>query len=553
MNDKETVKSPHEIVSANIQVPKVFLVLNIVASIIYLLWWFDLRNLGNPFLYAVLLIGEIYHVWQALGFAITVWDQRKQKHSPIQRIYPVDIFITVCGEPVEIVEKTVKAAMNIEYPDFKVYVLNDGKGRNLPGWKGVNKVAQKYGAVPITRDNNKGNKAGNINNALRLSHAPFVVIFDADHVPAPEFLERTMGHFSDPKVVLVQTPQYYKNRNDNFLTTAAWEQQELFFGPICRGKNKMNATFWCGTNAVVRRKALDEIGGVPENNIAEDFLASFYFHERGYKTLYVAEILAEGLAPHNLDNYVKQQFRWARGSSEIIIRHFPLFNKNLTVWQKIQYMYSSSYYLNGFVALMDALIPIVVLFTGLVPVVDTTSSFMLYFFPFIFSTINTLMLSTDNTITFRAIQLSMSSSFVFIQAVMDTVRGTKSSFKVTSKAYEEGNFLKYAVPHISYILLGIAAITFGFIKYGFVPSLITNASWILFNAALLSGFIGVAYPWTALYNRLKYVALFVPNRISSIAKERQIKLKPRFDFAHISRSSEHAEVSNQGGKKHYLQ
>jgi cellulose synthase (UDP-forming) len=444
--------------------------------------------------------------------------------------------------------------MDIEYPDFKVYVLNDGKGRNLPGWREINSMAEKYGAIPITRENNKGNKAGNINNALALTYAPFVVVFDADHIPSPDFLEKTMGHFSDHEVVLVQTPQYYKNRNDNFLTTAAWEQQELFFGPICRGKGRMNATFWCGTNAVVRRKALEEIGGVPEDNIAEDFLASFRFHEKGYKTVYVAEVLAEGLAPHNLENYVKQQFRWARGSSEIILRHFPLFNRKLTVWQKIQYMYSSSYYMNGFIALMDALVPIIVLFTGVIPVHDTTSSFMLYFFPFIFSTIYILMLSTENTITFRAIQLSMSSSFVFMQAVMDTIRGTKSSFKVTSKAYEAGNFLKYALPHFAYMAAGITAIIYGLAKYGFVPSLITNASWILFNMAMFSGFIRVAYPWMALYNRIMYVVTFIPNKIVRFAGSVFGDIKPRIAFELLSREPVEVELPRKTkGKKEYFQ
>src|SRR3989344_5095533 len=121
----------------------------------------------------------------------------------------------------------------------------------------------------------------------------FFALFDADHVPHRDFLKRTMGYFEDSKIAFVQTPQYYANRNKNFLTQASWEQQELFFGPLCQGKNRLNATFWCGTNAVMRREAILGIGGVPENNIAEDFLASLLIHKNGWNSLYIPEILRQ--------------------------------------------------------------------------------------------------------------------------------------------------------------------------------------------------------------------------------------------------------------------
>ncbi len=525
---KKTPKylDPHEIISGDVKVNKTFIILNVLMSLVYLSWWFNFRNAGSPILFGLLLVGEIYHVWQAVGYSITIWNQTKTPHKPVEEAYPVDVFITVCGEPPEVVEKTLIAATSMDYPNFKVYILNDSFSRKLPGWQEINDLAEKYGAYSITRDNNKGFKAGNVNNALRQTNSPFIAVFDADHIPHKDFLQKTMGHFSDPEMVLVQTPQYYQNREYSFLTTAAWEQQELFFGPICRGKSNMNSTFWCGTNAVIRRSALEEIGGVPENNIAEDFLASYFFHANKKKTIYIAEILAQGLAPTDLANYVRQQFRWARGSSEIMFRHNPIFNKNLTWQQKVQYLYSSSYYLNGFIALLDAIIPIIVLATGIVPVNDTTANFVLYFFPFIFFTIALLMFSTLNTITYKAIQLSMSSSFVFIQAVLSALFRKKVSFEVTSKNLEEGNFLKFAYPHIAYLILGIAAITLGLVRDGFVPSTITNASWVIFNVSMLSGFIRVAYPWGRLFGRLKvyfYRRNFVPSFISNIEEEVLVK------------------------------
>lgn len=492
------LKQPHEIIDATVSVPKGLIILNVLASIIYIFWWLDFSHAGVLWLYIPLLIGEIYHVFQALAYAITIWNQKKsiaprKTNSPM-----VDVFITVCGEPTEIVKKTVTAALAMDYPNFNVYVLNDGRGRKVPNWKDINKMAISLGAKAISREHNIGAKAGNINNALKETSAPFITIFDADHVPYTSYLKSIMPYFSDEKLALAQAPQYYQNRQDSFLTTATWEQQELFFGAICRGKSQMNSTFWCGTNAVVRRKALEEIGGVPENNIAEDFLASLFMHEKGWNSVYVSKILAEGLAPHNLQNYVIQQFRWARGSSELIFKYNPIFNKKLTLLQKIQYIYSSSYYLNGFIVLIDILVPIIVLLTGVSPVTDEFGSFIIFFLPFISSTIYLLMASTENTITFRAIQLSMSSSFIYIKAVLSTILNFKSQFNVTSKEAETGNFIKFAIPHIMYTVLGISVIISALIYQGITPSVLTNSSWIIFNIGMFFGFIRVAYPWRKL-------------------------------------------------------
>lgn len=265
----------------------------------------------------------------------------------------------------------------------------------------------------------------------------------------------------------------------------------------------MGATFWCGTNAVLRRKALEDIGGVPEDNIAEDFLASLFLHKKGWRSEYVAEILAEGYAPHNLGEYASQQFRWARGSSELIFKHNVLFNKALTLRQKVQYLYSSSYYLNGFIVLIDALIPIFVLLTGILPVKAGTANFMLFFFPFILSTMHLLMISTDHALTFKAVQLSISSSFVFNKAVLYTIFGVKSGFRVTSKEAKEGNYIRLAIPHILYVFAGILAFIFAYLREGLSVSVVTNASWLLFNIVMLSGFIRVAYPWGGILGHIR--------------------------------------------------
>ncbi len=495
-------KTSHEIISQRTTVSRVVLVAFSLISLVYLGWWFDFSNSGNIFLYSILVLGEIYHVWQALGYIYTIWDQQEVKSPELTEFPRVDVFITVVNEPMNIMRRTIEAAIAMDYPNFRVLILNDGYVGGAKHWKEIADLAKEYDIDVITRRVPGGFKAGNVNNGLSLTEAPLFALFDADHVPHKDFLKKTVGFFTDPKMAIIQTPQYYENKDDSFLTTAAWEQQELFFGPICRGKNRMNATFWCGTNAVIRREALAQVGGVPENNIAEDFIASMFIHEKGWKTLFLPEILAQGLAPHNLQEYAKQQFRWARGSLEIIFKYNPLFRRGLTFAQKMQYLYSAGYYLNGLVVLLDALIPVVVLMTGLKPVNETSTNFIAFFFPFMFLTMYILMASTDHTVTFRALQLSISSFYVFIKAMFSTIFGIKVKFEVTSKEARSGNFIKLAMPHFTYIAISIVAIVVGILREGLIPSVITNISWIIFNIVFFSGFIKVAYPWkeTFLFN-----------------------------------------------------
>lgn len=486
-------------------VSRLLIIFSLGVTLFYSLWWLDFSNMESRILYGLLFIGEVYHIWQAIGYMYTVWDQKKYstKFLPPNFLPAVDVFITVCGEPIDIVEKTLAGAASMNYSNYQVHVLNDGLVAKKENWREIEELAKRYAANVVTRTVPGGAKAGNINHGLKQTSAPYIAFFDADHVPRKDFLVKTLGYFEDPQVGFVQTPQYYRNKDQNYLTHCAWEQQELFFGPICQGKNKHNATFWCGTSAVMKRSALEEVGGIPESSVTEDFLASLHLHQKGYKSVYVPEILSEGLAPQDLKSYVSQQYRWARGCLDLFFWHNPLFKKGLTWPQKTHYLYSSSYYLNGLIVAVNAFIPIFVLMTGISPVKENVNNFMMYFFPFIFTTIFLLMKSTQFKITFNAIQMSMSSFFVFITAALSTLFNIKTKFKVTSKTEQSGLYLVYALPHISYILISVFAVAFAINKYGVTPSVVTNTSWAVFNIVFFLGFIKVAYPWKSVANPLK--------------------------------------------------
>jgi cellulose synthase (UDP-forming) len=348
-------------------VPKFLLFVTICVALVYtfiLLFWFQVSNI---YLFTLLVIGQVFSLWMALTFLYTIWDTSYKHPGDDSFSEPVDIFITVAGEPVEIVEETLQAALAMEYPRFNVYILNDGFVANRENWRDIEQLALRYGAGCITRRTPGGAKAGNINNALSLTNSPFVAIFDADHVPHKDFLQKTMRLFADPKMGFVQSPQYYKNFKENYVTRGAWDQQSLFFGAIKKGKNRLNSVTMCGTNMVIRREPLEAVGGMCATNIAEDFVTGLFIHQRGWKSAYVPEVLAEGLAPEDFLAYYKQQLRWARGSLEVLFKYNPLFMRGLSWAQRIQYLASASYYLSGIIVIMNAIIPLVFFYTIPVP------------------------------------------------------------------------------------------------------------------------------------------------------------------------------------------
>jgi cellulose synthase (UDP-forming) len=449
---------------------------------------------GNSILFWFLIAGEIFHLWQLGTFLYTIWDMRDS--TPLDPHYypPADVFITVAGEPRDILEQTIIAAKNMEYPDFKIHLLNDGYVAKRDNWHEAEELAQEYGISCITRRKPGGAKAGNINNALRLTKNPFVVIFDADHIPHKDFLTKMMPLFSDPKMGFVQSPQYYKNYGENAVTGGSWEQQELFFGAICRGKNRLNATTMCGTNMAIRRSTIEEVGGMCEESIAEDFATGLFMHQKGWKSAYVSEVLAEGLAPEDFLSYYKQQFRWARGALDVIFRYNLVFARGLTFSQKIQYLASATFYLSGIFVAIDAVMPLAFFFTGAVPFLISTMLLAAIFLPYIFLTLYNLERSSNYTYTFRSLAFSMSSFGIHLSALWSVLTGTKPAFDITSKKKIEGNFLRLVKPHLAYIVLLIAGIVVAVMREGLSASVMANAAWGILHAAVFTQFILAALP-----------------------------------------------------------
>ena len=384
-------------------------------------------RVGNPWLYSALVMAELFNLVQALGFWWTLLHDRPAASVPPPPHYArVDVFIPRYNESVDVVEPVVASAVRLRGADVTVYLLDDGDDPAMAA------LAERHGARYLTRQGNQGAKAGNINAALARTTGDYVLVLDCDHVPHPELLRRTMGHFRERVTAFVQTPQYYANADRNPVAAAAWAQQALFFGCIGRGKAALRGMFCCGTNVVFRRAALDDVGGFPEESVTEDFELSLRLAERGWRAAYVAEVLVHGLGPADMASYVSQQLRWARGCLSAAGRVARAF---LPLSIKAQYLLSSLYFLTGWTVLVYVTMPVTRILTGEQPLAAATAdSFLIHFAPYFLVAVATVALGGGGSYTYSAYALAAATFWIHIIATLQVVTRYRGRFVVTPKS-----------------------------------------------------------------------------------------------------------------------
>jgi cellulose synthase (UDP-forming) len=232
----------------------------------------------------------------------------------------VDVLICTYNEDQTILERTIIGASAMDYPNFRIWVLDDGRR----AW--LKELCSQKGCQYLTRPDNLHAKAGNINNAIEyLSKLPappeFIAVLDADFVPFVNFLSRALCLFKEPNIGIVQTPQHFFNpdpiQNNLAISEVLPDEQRFFFDIIMPSKDAWGLAFCCGTSSIIRFSALNEIGGFPTDSVTEDFLLTVRLRERGYRTVYLNEKLSVGLAPEGLGEYATQRTRWCLGLVQI--------------------------------------------------------------------------------------------------------------------------------------------------------------------------------------------------------------------------------------------
>jgi len=329
-------------------------VLALVVSVVYLTWRVCFTLGGDLWISLPLWILELY-VAVGLGlFTFSLWNlDRQLVPEPVRQTdLRVGVLIPTYNEPIEVLFPTVAAAVALE-PGHETYVLDDGQRL----W--VRAMAASLGASYIAREEHTHAKAGNVNHALAQLDLDVVAILDADHIADGGLLTNTLGYFEDPRVAVVQTPQDFYNldsfehsKNRSWFWRArrpvSFNEQRLFYRAIQPGKNRWKAAFWCGTNAVVRVRAIAEIGGIADETVTEDMHTTMRLYSAGWRSVYVPEILTRGLVPSTLSAYCKQQLKWACGSLELLLNEYPRLFAGMTWWQRLPYFVAPLYFLRGF-------------------------------------------------------------------------------------------------------------------------------------------------------------------------------------------------------------
>lgn len=284
-----------------------------------------------------------------------------------QDLASVDIFIPVCGERLEVLANTFRHVRGLAWRGpWRVYVLDDGASRE------VHRLCREHGFNYIVRPNRgEYKKAGNLNHGLKRSDGEYIVVFDADFAPAPGFLAQLLPYFSDRKVGIAQTSQYFdvdRERVPNWLQRHAGTIQEMFFTYVQPSQEKLNAAMCVGTNVCYRRAALETAGGWPAIDGGEDVITGIDLMRYGYRTVYVPLNLAKGLCPETFATAVNQQYRWCLSSISYV---FPSTDRNIvgrifhacrmTVTQRISFLSCTFYYLQSVLALITGVMPSLVM------------------------------------------------------------------------------------------------------------------------------------------------------------------------------------------------
>jgi len=458
----------------------VFILLATYITLRYL-WWRSFETLiyTNPFDFvgmSLLYLAEVYSIIvHVLGLFINVWPLERE-HVPLPadpKKWPtVDVFIPTYSESEDIVRLTALAASQIDYPrdKVKIYILDDGGTRakrnhpenGMSAWQRryrLKEIAAEVGAEYLTRETNQAAKAGNLNHALTQSKGEFILFLDCDHVPTADILHRTLGYLvADEKVFLVQSPHFFANAAPAERSLGRGnpvpDESEMFYRVIHPGLDFWNASYFCGSAAVMRRKSLEEVGGICGQSITEDAETAFELHRRGYQSVYVNHPMVCGLAPESYADYMAQHTRWAQGMVQIFVLHDPLFVPGLSFAQRLCYFNCCLFWFFGIARVIYFFAPAAFLIFGLSIYHASALQILAYAIPFVLSTfvVTDFFFGQTRRPMFSEIYESLQSVFL-APAVLSTLRHPhKPSFKVTAKGRRMG---EDQLNTLSFVFFGI--------------------------------------------------------------------------------------------------
>ena len=498
-------------------VTQVLIILSVTASTRYLYWrvteTMQFETWDNAFFGVGLFLAELY-AWIVLilGFIQTAWPlERKPQALPknTDKWPTVDVLIPTYNEPLSVVKNTVFAAMGMDWPKgkIKVYILDDGRRAEFRDF------AEAAGVGYLTRDNNRHAKAGNINAALNHVSGEYVAIFDCDHIPTRAYLQISMGWFlKDEKLAMIQTPHHFFSPDPFEKNLGTFKsvpnEGELFYGLVQDGNDLWNATFFCGSCAVIQRAALDRVGGIATETVTEDAHTALKLHRLGYSTAYLAIPLAAGFATESLGGHVGQRIRWARGMAQIFRVDNPLLGKGLHLTQRLCYLNAMLHFFYGLPRLVFLTAPLAYLIFGSQVIQASAITIAVFVLPHLLhaSLTNSRMQGEFRHSFWAEVYETVLAWYILRPTLVAVVNPKLGKFNVTDKGGMNASThfdWDMARPYMFLMLLGLAGVVGGVVRLVWMPdvaydTLALNLLWTVYNLLML----GVS---TAVANEAKQV------------------------------------------------
>jgi cellulose synthase (UDP-forming) len=489
----------------------VMMVLSLIVSSRYMFWrltettWWD--RPFDAFWGLILVSAEVYTtVVLMLGYFQTAWPlKRKPVPLPSDRsAWPtVDVFIPTYNEPLAVVKPTVYAALALDYPadKLRIHVLDDGR---RPEFK---HFCEQVGVTWTIRSHNRHAKAGNINEALKITDGEYLAIFDCDHIPTRSFLQISLGWFlRDKKLSMMQMPHHFFSADPFEKNLGTFRkvpnEGELFYGLVQDGNDLWNATFFCGSCAVLRRGPVLEVGGIAVETVTEDAHTALKLHRRGYSTAYLAIPQAAGLATESLSGHIGQRIRWARGMTQIFRIDNPMTGKGLNLGQRLCYLNAMLHFFYGVPRLVFLTAPLSYLFFGAHVIQASAWAIAAYALPHIIhaNLTNSRMQSKFRHSFWAEVYESVLASYITAPTLMALINPKLGKFNVTAKGGRiEESYFDWGIsrPYLFLLLLNLAGFGIGF-AHLFVTSrgdfgtTLLNLAWTAYNMTILGASVAAA-------------------------------------------------------------
>ncbi|WP_158748829.1 UDP-forming cellulose synthase catalytic subunit [Acidobacterium sp. S8] len=456
-------------------------------------------NIVNTFFVLLLFSAEAYaFIILFLGYIQTIRPLRRPPYPMPREVdeWPeVDVLIPTYNEPLSVVRSTIFGATNIDYPEDKlhVYVLDDGRREEF------RKFCEEAHVGYVTRPDNKHAKAGNINHALKLLKSPYVAIFDCDHVPTRSFLQVTLGWFlKERELGMLQTPHYFYSPDPfekNLRQFTVPNEGELFYGVIQDGNDLWNATFFCGSCAILRRDAIEQIGGIATETVTEDAHTSLRMQTRGWNTAYINIPQAAGLATESLSSHVGQRIRWARGMVQVLRTDNPLFVPGLKWPQRLCYFNAMAHFFYAVPRLIFLTAPLVYMLLGCINIPGSWIAILMYAMPHLFlSNVTNLRIQGKYRYAFwNEVYETVLAPYILGPTLLALINPKLGKFNVTAKGgiVQKSYFdARIARPYVALLLLNIAGLIIAPIRFFYwnadhPGTIAMNTFWILFNMVIV--------------------------------------------------------------------